>query len=184
MWPSTAKSRQWAWFQSTPLFQKLWPNLVKADALDALAGANDQEAKKQATVDDARKVPNAAIEAGVAKKSDSPGGLVVTRRDSEEGHVVFQPAWVAWVAVLGVPMPFTVRATRSRARPGLVGFIIQHSRRHRLYRRPAAAAGLNHAAFVCAACAARGKIVAVNPRIKHTGRLAHPESTYISGRDP
>ena len=71
-------------FQSTPLFQKLWPKLLKADALDALAGANDKEAKKQATVDDARKFLNAAIEAGVAKKSDSPGGLVVTKRDSEK----------------------------------------------------------------------------------------------------
>ena len=71
-------------FQSTPLFQKLWPKLLKADALDALAGANDQEAKKQATVDDARNFLNAAIEAGVAKKSDSPGGLVVTKRDSEK----------------------------------------------------------------------------------------------------
>ena len=71
-------------FQSTPLFQKLWPKLLKADALDALAGANDKEAKKQATVDDARKFLNAAMEAGVAKKSDSPGGLVVTKRDSEK----------------------------------------------------------------------------------------------------
>jgi len=71
-------------FQSTPLFQKLWPKLLKAHALDALAGASDKEVKKQATVDDARKFLSAAIEAGVAKKSNSPGGLVVTKRDSEK----------------------------------------------------------------------------------------------------
>jgi hypothetical protein len=71
-------------FQSTPLFQKLWPKLLKGHALDALAGTDEKEAKKQATVDDARKFLDAAMRAGVAKKSDSPGGLVVTKRDSEK----------------------------------------------------------------------------------------------------
>ncbi len=52
--------------------------------MDALAGASDKNAEKQATVDDARKFLNAAMDAGVAKKSDSPGGLVVTKRDSEK----------------------------------------------------------------------------------------------------
>lgn len=47
-------------FQSTPLFQKRWPKRLKPDALDAPAGAIDKEARKQATVDDARKFLDAA----------------------------------------------------------------------------------------------------------------------------
>jgi hypothetical protein len=71
-------------FQSTPLFQKLWPKLLKGHALDALAGAGVKNPNKQATIDDARKFLKSAMEATVAKKSDSRGGLVVTKRDSEQ----------------------------------------------------------------------------------------------------
>ena len=42
------------------------------------------DAEKQATVDDARKFLRTAMEASVAKKSNSPGGLVVTKRESEK----------------------------------------------------------------------------------------------------
>jgi len=70
-------------FQSTPLFKKLWPKLLKSDALDALAVADQRDADKRATVDDARTFFQAAMQATVAKKTDSPGGLVVTKRDSE-----------------------------------------------------------------------------------------------------
>ena len=89
-------------FQSTPLFQKLWPKLLKGHALDALAGIQEKDqgknagktAQKQATVDDARKFLDAAMQAGVAKKTDSPGGLVVTKRDWRRS-CRFLPAWVA-----------------------------------------------------------------------------------------
>ena len=71
-------------FQSTPLFKKLWPKLLKSHAFDASAVARKPEAGKQATVADAREFLRTAMEAGVAKRTDSPGGLVVTKRDSEQ----------------------------------------------------------------------------------------------------
>ena len=41
-WPSMARLRRWT-FQSTPLFEKLWPKLLKSHALDAFAVAEKPE---------------------------------------------------------------------------------------------------------------------------------------------
>jgi hypothetical protein len=69
-------------FQSTPLFQKLWPKLLKGYALDALAGADAKEAKNTCNVKDAEKFLNESMQANVEKKDKGQGGLVVTKRDS------------------------------------------------------------------------------------------------------
>jgi hypothetical protein len=69
-------------FQSTPLFQKLWPKLLKGYALDAIAGADAKEAKNTCTVKDAETFLNESMRANVEKKDKGQGGLVVTKRDS------------------------------------------------------------------------------------------------------
>lgn len=71
-------------FQSTPLFQKLWPKLLKSHALDAAMVSRKPEAEKLCTVNAAKEFFHTAMQANVEKKSDSQGGLVVTKRDSEK----------------------------------------------------------------------------------------------------
>jgi hypothetical protein len=71
-------------FQSTPLFQRLWPKLLKSHALDALAVAGEKGAEKPSTPRDATEFLRSAMQAGVAKTTNSQGGLVVTKRDSEK----------------------------------------------------------------------------------------------------
>ncbi|MGD0899888.1 MAG: DUF6569 family protein [Thermoguttaceae bacterium] len=71
-------------FQSTPLFQKVWPKLLKSHALDAFDVAREPDAEKPCTLSDAREFLRTAMQAAVEKKSKSQGGLVVTKRDSEK----------------------------------------------------------------------------------------------------
>lgn len=71
-------------FQSTPLFQKVWPKLLKSHALDAFDAARQPDAGKPSTLNDAREFLRTAMQATVEKKSKSQGGLVVTKRDSEK----------------------------------------------------------------------------------------------------
>ncbi len=71
-------------FQSTPLFQKIWPKLLKSHALDAFDVAGEADAKKPCTLSDANEFLRTAMQASVEKKSNSQGGLVVTKRDSEK----------------------------------------------------------------------------------------------------
>ena len=71
-------------FQSTPLFKKLWPKLLKSHALDAFAAARQKDAQKLCTPKDASEFLRTAMQATVEKKSKSPGGLVVTKRESEK----------------------------------------------------------------------------------------------------
>jgi hypothetical protein len=70
-------------FQSTPLFQKLWPKLLKSHALDAVA-VPAPKTKKDCTTEDARKFLDDAMHAGKRQKSQVSGGLAVTQRDSEK----------------------------------------------------------------------------------------------------
>jgi hypothetical protein len=70
-------------FQSTPLFQKLWPKLLKSHALDAFAAAKRPDAQKLSTLNDAQAFLKDSMQAVVAKKTESQGGLVVTKRDSK-----------------------------------------------------------------------------------------------------
>ena len=71
-------------FQSTPLFQKLWPKLLKSHALDAIAAAQAKDAEKLCTIGDAKEFLDGAMQADVERKTDSQGGLVVTKRDSPQ----------------------------------------------------------------------------------------------------
>ncbi len=73
-------------FQSTPLFRKLWPKLLKSYALDAANAANAasaEEAEKVCSLEDAKEFLDEALQANVEKQTDSHG-LVVTTRETEE----------------------------------------------------------------------------------------------------
>jgi hypothetical protein len=69
-------------FQSTPLFQKLWPKILRGHAFDAANAASQKDAKKECTVKDAQEFMLAAMKSGEEKHS-AEGGLLVTKRDSE-----------------------------------------------------------------------------------------------------
>jgi hypothetical protein len=71
-------------FQSTPLFRKLWPKLLKSYALDAATAAGTQPKPQRAcTVADARSFLQTVLEANVQKESSGQGGLIVTKRESQ-----------------------------------------------------------------------------------------------------
>ena len=70
-------------FESTLLFQKLWPKLLKSYALDAANNASDDSApQKVAKHDDARKFL-AEVAAAQAKGSDTSDALILSRRESD-----------------------------------------------------------------------------------------------------
>ncbi len=71
-------------FQSTPLFKKLWPKLLKSYTLDAIAQAHDKSADKTCTIKDAREFLLDTMQANAEKQNTGQGGLVVTKRDSEK----------------------------------------------------------------------------------------------------
>jgi hypothetical protein len=71
-------------FQATPLFQKLWPKLLKSDALDAFAVNREPAAERPCTLSEAREFLRTAMQATVQEKSKTEGGLVVTKRESEK----------------------------------------------------------------------------------------------------
>jgi hypothetical protein len=70
-------------FNSTPLFQKLCPKILKGYALDAMNVSLRKDADKQNSVDDAKEFMLAAMKAGEAKRKVGDNGLVVTKRDSK-----------------------------------------------------------------------------------------------------
>ncbi len=72
-------------FESTPLFRKLWPKLLKSYALDAAGAAHEVAGKSMPTtsVSDARDFLKKSLFANVAKSETTPGGLTVTRRETD-----------------------------------------------------------------------------------------------------
>jgi hypothetical protein len=70
-------------FESTPLFRKLWPKLLKSYALDAVATADYNEAKKTCTVTDAKSFLNESLQGNVEEQTKTTGGLFVTKRTSD-----------------------------------------------------------------------------------------------------
>jgi hypothetical protein len=68
-------------FQSTPLFQKLWPKLIKTYALDSVA--EDKGSETTCTAEDAQAFLAEARQADVAEKHED-GGLMVVKRSSEK----------------------------------------------------------------------------------------------------
>lgn len=80
-------------FNSTPLFQKMWPKLLKGYSLDAtIADSNKTTSKrkkadkqKPATWKDAEEFFAAAMKSEVKEhKNNGAGGLVVTKRETEK----------------------------------------------------------------------------------------------------
>lgn len=70
-------------FESTPLFLKLWPRLLKSYALDALNTADAEAAAKTCSVADARSFLETVLEGQVEETKQTDGGLVVTRRNTD-----------------------------------------------------------------------------------------------------
>ena len=71
-------------FESTPLFVKVWPRLLKGYALDAFHAAEAEGADKSCDVADARAFIDKVIQSQVDQTKESPSGLVVTRRNSKD----------------------------------------------------------------------------------------------------
>lgn len=70
-------------FGSTPLFRKLWPQLLKSFALDALEAAETDEAGKTSTPDEATAFLASVLrDQGEEKKTE--GGLVVSRHETKD----------------------------------------------------------------------------------------------------
>ena len=72
-------------FESTPLFHKLWPKLLKSYALDALHVSDAKDAAKTCNVADANAFLANVMQGAVKDKKQTKGGLVVTRRETKEG---------------------------------------------------------------------------------------------------
>jgi len=69
-------------FESTPLFQKLWPKLLKSYALDAANNATDDSAPKTATHEQARRFLKEVAELR-SKSADTNGELQVAKGHSD-----------------------------------------------------------------------------------------------------
>ena len=73
-------------FESTPLFRKLWPKLLKSYALDAIAAANDKNgADQKCPLVDAEEFLKSCRTAKVAESTTSQGGLTMTKRAGKKG---------------------------------------------------------------------------------------------------
>jgi hypothetical protein len=83
-------------FESTPLFRKLWPKLLKSYALDAMSatatakpaakdksGTSAKHAAKESTVVDASAFLVKVLQASVRDTKQTQGGLVVTHRETK-----------------------------------------------------------------------------------------------------
>src|SRR5262245_20990346 len=71
-------------FESTPLFQKVWPRLLKGYALDAMHSADSPDAEKSCRVADAREFIEKVRQSQVDDTKESTNGLVLTRRNSKD----------------------------------------------------------------------------------------------------
>jgi ARG/rhodanese/phosphatase superfamily protein len=69
-------------FESTPLFKKLWPKLLKSHALDAANAAGDQVASKPCTRQDAAAFLKDTAAASTST-TETKGDVAVSRRESE-----------------------------------------------------------------------------------------------------
>lgn len=69
-------------FESTPLFLKLWPTLLKSYALDAANAATEEDAKEPCSVEQATAFLREAVEAGVEEQR-SEGDVHLAKRTSE-----------------------------------------------------------------------------------------------------
>jgi hypothetical protein len=72
-------------FESTPLFRKLWPKLLKSHALDALSVSRTKGAAKRCDVAEATAFLSNTLEGAARETKTTKGGLVVTRREAKVG---------------------------------------------------------------------------------------------------
>jgi hypothetical protein len=68
-------------FQSTPLFQKLWPKLLKSYAFDATNAASDEKNAATCNVDDAKEFMKTATSAKAEAKQGENGTVTARRSD-------------------------------------------------------------------------------------------------------
>jgi hypothetical protein len=66
-------------FESTPLFRKLWPKLLKSYALDAAQAAKSAATTKTCSVDDAKTFLDGILKAKVDKTEATRGLMISTR---------------------------------------------------------------------------------------------------------
>jgi hypothetical protein len=71
-------------FESTPLFLKLWPKLVKCYALDALHAVNAAVSQNPCSAADATTFLDALTQGQANETKRAGGGLVVTKRSNRE----------------------------------------------------------------------------------------------------
>jgi hypothetical protein len=69
-------------FESSPLFKKLWPKLLKSYALDAANAGTDKQAKRTASRTDAAAFLQNVAEAK-SKKTESSGSLAVSHHEND-----------------------------------------------------------------------------------------------------
>jgi ARG/rhodanese/phosphatase superfamily protein len=79
-------------FESTPLFKKLWPKLLKSHALDAANAAGVEVAGKACTRQDAVAFLTETAAAGTSN-TETKGDIAVSRRESERVLVFSAHSW-------------------------------------------------------------------------------------------
>jgi hypothetical protein len=72
-------------FESTPLFRKLWPKLLKGYVLDALSTGDAKTPAKTCTAAEAAKFLATIMQGTVSESKETDGGLVITRRQTQAG---------------------------------------------------------------------------------------------------
>ena len=70
-------------FESTPLFQKLWPKLLKSYALDAVVQSDVRQPARPPRNAEAIDFLAKALTGGVQDESHGQGGLIVQRRAAD-----------------------------------------------------------------------------------------------------
>ncbi|MGQ0637082.1 MAG: ARPP-1 family domain-containing protein [Planctomycetaceae bacterium] len=71
-------------FESTPLFRKLWPQLLKSFALDALATVDEEDAGRLSTLVEAQTFLSGVLRDNAGATQKTNGGLVVSRHETKE----------------------------------------------------------------------------------------------------
>jgi hypothetical protein len=79
-------------FESTPLFKKLWPKLLKSHALDAANATGAEVAGKACTRQDAVAFLTETAAAG-ASKTETKGDIAVSRRENERVLLFSAHSW-------------------------------------------------------------------------------------------
>jgi len=90
-------------FASTPLFRKLWPQLLKSFALDALQVESAEDAKKTSTPREAEAFLASVLHDQQGEGGKTEGGLVVSRRETKEA-VSFSAAGMGGMIAFPAPV--------------------------------------------------------------------------------